>query len=378
MKENTKKIIGATATPLASIFGSGFLVIVPILNGAVGPYSLIAMTAVCALAYAVGCVISYNIRHAEPLLEKNEVPKRTRYYEGASDLALVAAYVISVCLYINILASFLLGGIGEQYDIPRNEHILSVAVIALIGAIGYFKGLQALAKLEKLALGVTLLIIVALFAGFASYDVKTVAAGIQWPKMPSHSWWEILTLVGGTLIVVQGFETSRYLGKMFDAPTRIQSSRLSQIISTFVYLVFIALATPLMHFLGDTVKDNDLIMLAGKASILLPLPLVIAAVLSQFSAAVADTLGGSGNTVEATHNHVSLKEATLLICGGAVILAFAPTLTILALASRAFAFYYMLQCFVASTLTKPALQRTLFRLLAAVLAFITFFSVPAG
>ena len=378
MKENTKKIIGDTATPLASIFGSGFLVIVPILNGAVGPYSLIAMTAVCALAYAVGYVIRYNIRHAEPLLENNQVPKRTRYYEGASDLALVAAYVISVCLYINILASFLLGGIGEQYDIPRNEHILSVAVIALIGAIGYFKGLQALAKLEKLALGVTLLIIVALFAGFASYDVKTVAAGIQWPKMPSHSWWEILTLVGGTLIVVQGFETSRYLGKMFDAPTRIQSSRLSQIISTVVYLVFIALATPLMHFLGDTVKDNDLIMLAGKASILLPLPLVIAAVLSQFSAAVADTLVGSGNTVEATHNHVNLKQATLLICGGAVILAFAPTLTILALASRAFAFYYMLQCFVASTLTKSALQRTLFRLLAAVLAFITFFSVPAG
>jgi hypothetical protein len=378
MKENTKKLFSATATPLASIFGSGFLVIVPILNGAVGPYSLIAMAAVCGLAYAVGGVIRYNIRHAEPLLANDQVPKRTKYYERASDLALVAAYVVSVCLYINILASFLLGGIGEQYDTPRNEHILSVAVIALIGAIGYFKGLNALAKLEKIALGVTLLIIVALFAGFASYDIKTVAAGIQWPKMPSHSWWEIITIVGGTLIVVQGFETSRYLGKAFDASTRIQSSRLSQIISTFVYLVFIALATPLMHFLGDTVKDNDLIMLAGKASILLPLPLIIAAVLSQFSAAVADTLAGSGNTVEATHDHVDMKHATLLICGGAVILAFAPTLTILALASRAFAFYYMLQCFVASTLTKSAQQRYLFGLLAAVLAFITFFSVPAG
>ena len=32
----------ARATPLASIFGSGFLVIVPILNGAVGPYSVVA------------------------------------------------------------------------------------------------------------------------------------------------------------------------------------------------------------------------------------------------------------------------------------------------------------------------------------------------
>jgi hypothetical protein len=133
-----------------------------------------------------------------------------------------------------------------------------------------------------------------------------------------------------------------------------------------------------MHFLGDTVKDNDLIMLAGKASVLLPIPLVCAAVLSQFSAAVADTLGGSGNAVEATHNHIDSKHATLLICGGAVILCFAPTLTILALASRAFAFYYMLQCLVAASLAKSPLQRVFFCLIAAVLAFITLFAVPAG
>ena len=66
MKENTKKLIGATATPLASIFGSGFLVIVPILNGAVGPYAWLAMACVCGLAYAMGSVIRFNIRTAEP------------------------------------------------------------------------------------------------------------------------------------------------------------------------------------------------------------------------------------------------------------------------------------------------------------------------
>jgi hypothetical protein len=298
--------------------------------------------------------------------------------EHASDIALVGAYVISVCLYINILASFFLGGIGEQYDTPLHEHLLSVAVITAIGLIGYFKGLAVLGKLEKIALGVTLLIILALFAGFASFDIKAAANGIQWPKMPSHSVWEILTIVGGTLIVVQGFETSRYLGKAYDADTRIKSCRLSQIVATVVYLIFVALAVPLMHFLSDPVKDNDLIMLAGKASVLLPIPLVCAAVLSQFSAAVADTLGGSGNTVEVTHNRVDVKHATLLICGGAVILCFTPTLMILALASRAFAFYYMLQCLVASSLAKSLLQRVCFCLLAAVLAFITLFAVPAG
>ncbi len=32
-----KPIVDATSTPLSSIFGSGFLIIVPILAGAVGP-----------------------------------------------------------------------------------------------------------------------------------------------------------------------------------------------------------------------------------------------------------------------------------------------------------------------------------------------------
>jgi hypothetical protein len=373
-----KKLISATATPLASIFGSGFLIIVPILNGAVGPYSVYAMAAVCGLAYCVGNVIRFNIKNVEPLLEKDEAPKRTKHLEGASDLALVAAYVISVCLYINILASFFLGGIGQQYDTLRNEHFVSVFVITVIGAIGYFKGLAVLGKLEKLALGVTLLIILALFAGFASFDFKAATDGIQWPKMPSHSLWEILTIVGGTLIVVQGFETSRYLGKEFDTDTRIKSCRLSQIVATVVYLIFVALAVPLMHFLGDTVKDNDLIMLAGKASVYLPIPLICAAVLSQFSAAVADTLGGSGNMVESTHNRVDSKHATLVICGGAVILCFASTLTILAMASRAFAFYYMLQCIIAITVTKSGGQKFFFGVIASVLAFITLFAVPAG
>ena len=94
--------------------------------------------------------------------------------------------------------------------VPINEHIVTVAVISIIGFIGYTKGLDMLQNLEKIALGVTLIIIVALLAGFAFYDVNALKGpGIQMPKIPDHSWWQILTLVGGTLIVVQGFETSR-------------------------------------------------------------------------------------------------------------------------------------------------------------------------
>src|SRR4051794_25204717 len=92
-----KHLRHARATPLASIFGSGFLVIVPILNGAVGPYSVAAMAFVCALAYAMGSVIRFNIRHVEPVIESGDAPARVARLERTANLALVMAYAISVC-----------------------------------------------------------------------------------------------------------------------------------------------------------------------------------------------------------------------------------------------------------------------------------------
>ena len=101
--------------------------------------------------------------------------------------------------------------------------------------------------------------------------------------------------------------------------------------------------------------------------------------MSQFSAAVADTLGATGNMEEATHGHLKSKWGTLLVGGGAIALSWsASTLEILAIASRAFAFYYLLQCLVAITVSKSAPQRIGMAAIALVLAFITVFAVPAG
>ncbi len=113
MTSNLRNLINATTTPLSSIFGSGFLVIVPILAGAVGVYSVFAMAGICALAYAVGCVIRYNIVHTEPVLADTP-PESTLSFERTSDLALILAYVISVCLYLHILSSFVLGSFNAD------------------------------------------------------------------------------------------------------------------------------------------------------------------------------------------------------------------------------------------------------------------------
>jgi hypothetical protein len=367
----------ARATPLASIFGSGFLVIVPILYAAVGPYSLVAMAGVCALAYAMGSVIRFNIRHAEPVLATGTASARVARHERTANLALVLAYAISVCLYIHILAAFLLGGLG--INTPARENIVTVVIIAAIGAIGRAHGLDILLVMERWALRVTGVLVLALVVGFAVFDWRAVQShSLQWPLSQHQDLWTVLTVLGGTLIVVQGFETSRYLGSEFDRDLRVASCRSSQIVSTIVYLLFVATAMPLMPFLGNQVQDNGLLVLAAKASPWLPLPLVFAAVLSQFSAAVADVVAAGGNVAESTQGRIDERGAYVLICGIAVVLAFASTLTILSFASRAFAFYYFLQCLVAISVSQSRPQKVAIGLLAAVLVFITMFAVPAG
>ena len=378
MKKNLKLLAGATSTPLASIFGSGFLVIVPILAGAVGGYSVFAMAGVCALAYAVGTVIRYNIIHVEPVLADHP-SEATQSLERTSDIALVLAYVISVCLYLHILSSFVLGSF--HIDTELNENLMTTGIVIVIMVIGLTKGLDNLEVLEKWALYITLLIIVLLVLGFTNYDLAAwrSASGITLFKATLHTPWEMLTIVAGTLIVVQGFETTRYLGKEFDAGVRVSASKWSQIISTAVYIVFIAVAMPLVHTLNGQYDDNSLIKLAGIASSLLVAPLVIAAALSQFSAAVADTLAAIGNMEEVTHEHLKAKWGTILVGGGAIALTWsASTLEIIAIASRAFAFYYMLQCLVAITVNKSVGQRIGIAAVACVLGFITVFAVPAS
>jgi len=335
------------------------------------------MACVCALAYAMGSVIRFNIIHAEPLLEEGKASARILRYERTANLALVLAYAISVSLYIHILSAFVLGAFGV--NTPFRENLLTVVIVALIGVIGRFHGLDMLMVLERWALRVTGVLVIGLIIAFGIYDWNAFKAGaIQLPVVRSQDLWTVLTVVGGTLIVVQGFETSRYLGGEFDRKLRVWSCRSSQIVSTVIYLLFVAAATPLMHFLGDQVEDNGLLIIAAKVALWLPIPLVLAAVLSQFSAAVADVVAAGGNVEETTQGRVDDQQAYIWVCGVAVILSFASTLTILSFASRAFAFYYFLQCLVAICVTDKTWQKVLIGILAVVLAFITLFAVPAG
>ena len=276
------------------------------------------------------------------------------------------------------LTAFLANRLGGQGFL--NENILTTAVIAVITIIGLTRGLSFLETLEAWSLVAILIIVLALMAGFAWYDFgRHSPAEWQMPVAPGRSAWEVATIVGGTLIVVQGFETTRYLGAQYSPETRVSASRWSQIIATAVYLCFVALAVPLLFTLDGQYNDHSLIQLTAAAAAILVTPLIIAAALSQFSAAVADTLAAAGNLDELTHGHLNSRWAYLIVGIVAIALTWtAHSYEIMSRASRAFALYYMLQCFVAISVSTSTLKRICFAMLSVVLGFITIFAVPAG
>ena len=371
-------IVAAMSTPLASIFGSGFLVVVPVLASAVGPYAIIAIVVVALVAHQVGAIVRHNILCAEPVLAAGN-NRLTTLFERISDIALIGAYVVSICLYIHILAAFVLGWFG--LDSAFNKSLMTSGIIAAITLIGMSGGLTSLERLERWALYLTLVILAALLVGFAIYDVgQLVGRGmIDLPQMPDRSPWEIATIVAGTLIIVQGFETTRYLGEHFDASTRIRAARWSQYVSLSVYVVFVALVQPLVSVLNGEYGDNSLIVLAGAASILLPVPLILAAGLSQFSAAVADTLAAVANMRETSGGRIAPGWGYLAVGLAAMALAWSgSTFQIIAIASRAFAFYYLMQCVVAWSVCQNNTERARFIGIGVILAFVLIFAIPAG
>ncbi|QBY02931.1 hypothetical protein E2K93_00445 [Thalassotalea sp. HSM 43] len=374
-----KQFLGAISTPLASIFGSGFLVIVPILAGAVAFYSVYAMLAVCVLAFLVGEVIRYNIQYVEPCLANKVAAKSTLLLQRVSDLALILAYVISVCLYLHILSAFVLTAI--DYDTPINEDILTTVIIITITLIGLIKGLKPLENIETWALLITLLVIIILSVALANYDyaIWQRQSSFTMPVWVEQSSWQILTILAGTLIVVQGFETSRYLGREYAAKLRIKTSRWSQIISTLVYLSFVTLALPVVHTLDGQYNDHSLIDLIATVSVLLVTPLVLAAALSQFSAAVADTLAASGSMVEMSKGVLTYAQGYLLVGVGAIVLTWSVnTFEVIALASRSFALYYFIQCLVAISVAKNRYWQFVLAILSVILLWITLFAKPVG
>jgi len=214
----------AMMTPLASIIGSGFLVLGPILETAYGKYAPIVMIALCLGAYFYGAAIRCSINDIEfrdPgrywLMEKLEV---------AASWSLGFAYIISVAYYLNLFGSF--GVSLTTVNDAMHSKLLMSAVFIVILFVGWTRGFKTLEHLEYISVTTKLTIIAGLLIGLAIYFSDKVSQGSLIYNPPMQSGWSSIALAFGLIVTVQGFETSRYLSDANDSQTRIRIMKFAE------------------------------------------------------------------------------------------------------------------------------------------------------
>ena len=375
----------ATLTPLSSIIGSGFLIIAPLLASLVGTYSPLAVTGIVVLAYAIGGVIRFNIIHAEPLLHDKKSHPVIYKIDLFANTALSFAYVTAVAFYLSLLSSFLLTYIGFG-DSPVLERTLTTIIIVFIATTGYIRGLGGLEKLEAYSMSIQLSIVAALLIGIFIYDYNFIQSGRSLVfDVQDRGWITKACMLCGILLVVQGFETSRFLGEIYSADIRVRTMRRAQLISGALYVVSVIALMPIVQHLDlANIQIAEIVSATGLAATVLPLMLIVAAIMSQFSAAVADTVGAGCLASESSSGKLSTNKGYLLVSLFAIILIWtADLLEIISFASRAFALYYLLQCMVALIASDHYYERkthclhcTHFGAVATILAFIVVFAIP--
>jgi hypothetical protein len=376
----------ATLTPLSSIIGSGFLVIAPLLASVVGGYSPLAVIVIVVLAYAIGGIVRFNIIHAEPLLHDRKANPAIYRIDLFSNATLSLAYVTAVAFYLSLLSSFLLNYIGFENS-PNLERALTTIIIVFIAATGYIRGLGGLEKLESYSMSLQLSIVAALLVGIFVYDYNFIQSErtLVFEYQDRH-WITQACILCGILLVVQGFETSRFLGEKYSAEIRVRTMRRAQIISGVLYVVSVAALMPIVQHIDlENIQIADIVSATGLAAAALPFMLIVAAIMSQFSAAVADTVGAGCLASETSRGKLPTNYGYLVVSLFAIILIWtANLLEIISFASRAFALYYLLQCVVALMASRHYYERktyclrcTQFGTVATILAFIVVFAIPA-
>ena len=376
----------ATLTPLSSIIGSGFLIIAPLLASVVGRYSPLAVTVIVVLAYAIGGVVRFNILHAEPLLHDRKANPAIYRIDYFANTTLSFAYVTAVAFYLSLLSSFLLSYVGFENS-PILERTLTTIIIVFIATTGYIRGLGGLEKLETYSMSLQLSIVAALLTGIFVYDYNFIQSerALVFDHQDRH-WIAQVCILCGILLVVQGFETSRFLGEKYSAEVRVQTMRRAQIISGVLYIVSVAALMPIVQHIDlENIQIADIVSATGLAATALPLMLIVAAIMSQFSAAVADTVGAGCLASESSRGKLPTNYGYLVVSLFAIILIWtADLLEIISFASRAFALYYLLQCVVALIASRHYFERKVYCLrcahyatVATVLALIVVFAIPA-
>ncbi|PKR58959.1 hypothetical protein [Thalassospira lohafexi] len=359
----------AVVTPLASIIGSGFLLLGPVLSHAFGGFAPWVMGGLCVVAYMFGGVIRSNIATGEDAIITGQHGTLAKRIETISSWALAFAYIISVSYYLNLLGAFALS--MTPFDSRFDAKLLTTGVFILIVLIGCTNGFKSLERMEYFSVAIKLAIIAGLVIGLiVNFGDQAIHETLIF-NPEAVTGWPAITMALGLLITVQGFETSRYLGAVYDAQTRIRSMRMAQWLSTVIYVVYIVLIAYVFRPEQMSMTETGIINMMQIVAPILPFLLVAAALASQLSAAIADTSGSGGLFTELSRNRISEPQAYFILAIIGIALTWAADIfAIVNYASRGFAIYYGLQSGLAAVIAikqKSGLPKVIWYLALATL-----------
>lgn len=382
-KVRKSKLWVVTVTPLASIIGSGFLIVAPLLHSVFGRWAPAGMIILAVIGYSIGAVIRFNIHNAEKFLQTSQAGQ-ILYLEKVSQIILGLSYALSVAFYISLFTSF----VSREVGIDQIQIMKWLTTITLFGVmiVAFWRGTRGLEKIELFAVTIKLSVIGGVLVALTFYDGLSNAQWFQHDPIKNFSLFEMMTMLAGMLMITQGFETTRYMGGHYSSDIRVKASKLSQWIAISIYVTFILLTCPIfLKFPIIELNETTVSLSLGKAISVLPILLLGAAIASQLSAALADTIGAGGLLKEMIPSSFSVNVYYIGVIGVAIFLIWsANVFEIINFASKGFAVYFLLQTFVAFKLIKIKINGfkkglTLFGcvILQFTLMFVIFFSTSA-
>lgn len=334
----------ATVVPLANIMDVGFIVMSPAIVLLAGFAAPLVMLGICLLAIATGFAISYNIRNQEPLEgTKDSVNSIARF----SQWALLAASVVNISYYTLLLITLVLWPLGAYSG--GALAVWGTVYLTVIGLIGWFGGINWLNRQADRTTAFNLAAVIGVVVAFVFYNIQEWLGG-RWEigsTEVSVTTDDVRKIIG-LFAIVQGFEAARYIGNRFSAEQRISSMRLAQYISSVVFVVLVA--SIIVVFLPPLAKlDGTAIFVASDlVGPTLPWIVLLAAIGSQTSAILGATSSRSDMIVAAG---VGRKWTFPIILVPTIALFLLTDVTeAVALASRVFAFYFLLQVLIAGML----------------------------
>ncbi|WP_374145325.1 hypothetical protein [Sphingomonas sp. 28-63-12] len=334
-------------TPLASIIGSGFLICGPLLAKEFGSAALLAMALLLAIAYAVGAVIRFNIIHVENLTPSLTFNDPFAWAMRVAQALLAIAYAVSVAYYLKLLAEFTMKplSISAEYHSLVSNILVTLIIIAMT-ALTFSGSIHRIERAAQETVSVKIGIIAGLLAALAIWWVtRSEPIAALPPAIISPSG---IPLLLGLLITVQGFETSRYMGESYDQATRIKTMRYAQWISSAIYLAFLALLTPFLNEAQHAEGVAGILDIMEMVAPALGIFVLIGAVSSQLSAAIADSIGSGGLMIEVSRRKLGVRTAFIAASALSIAVVWlTDPFSVIALSSRAFALFYAMQAVLA-------------------------------